>query len=228
VVGTATARKMQGMIDWSEIDTVLLDMDGVLLDLRFDNWFWREHVPARYASTHGLRLDQAESDIFPKMRAVQGTLSWYCVDYWSEQLGLDIVQLKSSCVHWVSLRPRAVDFLDAARDVSAGLHLVTNAPRRTVDIKFGHTGLLGYFDEIICSHDYGAPKEDPSFWFDVFERYGFDPARALFIDDNIDILRTAREFGIGQLLAVHQPDSGRPEKDTAEFAGIRSFAEIMP
>jgi HAD superfamily hydrolase (TIGR01509 family) len=228
VVGTATARKMQGMIDWSEIDTVLLDMDGVLLDLRFDNWFWREHVPARYAFTYGLRLDQAESDIFPKMRAVQGTLSWYCVDYWSEQLGLDIVQLKSSCVHRVSLRPQAVDFLDAARDVSAGLHLVTNAPRRTVDIKFGHTGLLGYFDEIICSHDYGAPKEDPSFWFDVFERYGFDPARALFIDDNIDILRTAREFGIGQLLAVHQPDSGRPEKDTAEFPGIRSFAEIMP
>jgi putative hydrolase of the HAD superfamily len=216
------------MIDWSEIDTVLLDMDGVLLDLRFDNWFWREHVPARYAATHGLRLDQAELDIFPKMRAVQGTLNWYCVDYWSEQLQLDIVQLKSKCAHRVSLRPWVMGFLDAAREVSVGLHLVTNAPRRTVDIKFEQTGLIGYFDEIICSHDYGAPKEDPSFWFGVFDRYGFDPARILFIDDNIDILRTAREFGIGQLLAVHQPDSGRPEKDIAEFPGIRSFTEIMP
>ncbi len=216
------------MVDWSEIDTVLLDMDGVLLDLRFDNWFWREHVPARYACRHGLGIDQAESDVFLKMRAVQGTLSWYCVDYWSEQLELDIVQLKISSVHRISLRPQAVDFLDAAREAAAGLHLVTNAPRRTVDIKFGQTGLSRYFDEIICSHDYGVPKENPSFWLDVVEQYGFDPGRTLFIDDNIDILRTAREFGISQLLAVHQPDSGRPEKDVGEFPGIHSFAEIMP
>ena len=32
-------------LDWTSIDTVLLDMDGTLLDLRFDNWFWQEHVP---------------------------------------------------------------------------------------------------------------------------------------------------------------------------------------
>jgi putative hydrolase of the HAD superfamily len=41
-------------IDWSRIDTVLLDMDGTLLDLRFDNWFWQELIPSRYAAAHGL------------------------------------------------------------------------------------------------------------------------------------------------------------------------------
>ena len=35
----------QAIIDWTRIDTILLDMDGTLLDLGFDNFFWREHVP---------------------------------------------------------------------------------------------------------------------------------------------------------------------------------------
>jgi hypothetical protein len=30
-------------VDWSAIDTVL-DMDGTLLDLRFDNWFWQDLI----------------------------------------------------------------------------------------------------------------------------------------------------------------------------------------
>lgn len=35
------------MIAWKEIDTVLLDMDGTLLDLNFDNHFWKEFVPLK-------------------------------------------------------------------------------------------------------------------------------------------------------------------------------------
>ena len=32
--------------DWSRIDHVLLDLDGTLLDLDFDNHFWQTLVPA--------------------------------------------------------------------------------------------------------------------------------------------------------------------------------------
>src|SRR5688572_6670841 len=35
------------MIDWNAVDTVLLDMDGTLLDLHFDNYFWLTHLPKR-------------------------------------------------------------------------------------------------------------------------------------------------------------------------------------
>ncbi|MCP4043692.1 MAG: haloacid dehalogenase, partial [Gammaproteobacteria bacterium] len=35
------------VINWNSIHTVLLDMDGTLLDLHFDNQFWLEHVPLR-------------------------------------------------------------------------------------------------------------------------------------------------------------------------------------
>ena len=40
------------MINWKNIDTVLLDMDGTLLDLHFDNHFWQTFVPLRYAQQH--------------------------------------------------------------------------------------------------------------------------------------------------------------------------------
>ncbi len=32
---------------WSRIDVVCLDMDGTVLDLRFDNRFWLEMLPRR-------------------------------------------------------------------------------------------------------------------------------------------------------------------------------------
>ena len=213
---------------WSDIDAVLLDMDGVLLDLRFDNWFWREHVPSRYADRHAISISEAKSRVYPRMRAVRGTIDWYCVDYWSETLQLDIVELKSNSAHRVSMRPHVIDFLLSVRSVTDGVHLVTNAHRKTIEVKFARTGLGRYFDEIICSHDYGVPKEDVSFWQRMFLDRTLDPARALFIDDNPDVLRSARQFGIGHLRTVAQPDSGAPGTGGDEFSAIHSFKEIMP
>ena len=45
--------------DWSRIDVVCLDMDGTVLDLHFDNYFWEEFVPARYGELHGLSAAEA-------------------------------------------------------------------------------------------------------------------------------------------------------------------------
>src|SRR5882757_7567074 len=53
-------------IDWSQIDTVLLDMDGTLLDLRFDNWFWQELIPRRYAAAKGLSEEETRGLLAPK------------------------------------------------------------------------------------------------------------------------------------------------------------------
>ena len=47
------------MIDWDSIDTVLLDMDGTLLDLHYDNHFWLEYLPQRYADLKGISPEEA-------------------------------------------------------------------------------------------------------------------------------------------------------------------------
>ena len=216
------------MPDWTRLDTVLLDMDGTLLDLHYDNHFWLEHVPRRYAERHGLTLEAAREALRVRYRRVEGTLDWYCVDYWSRELDLDIALLKEEVEHLIGVHPHVLDFLDAVRAHGKRLVLVTNAHGKSLDIKFRRTRLNGHFDRVVCAHDLGLPKEQAGFWEKMQAVEPFRRESALLIDDSLPVLRAARIYGIAQLLAVRNPDSKGPEKDVGEFAAIRSFKELLP
>ena len=215
-------------IPWAGIDTVLLDMDGTLLDLHYDNHFWQVYVPEKFAERHGLPADEAHAECFRRYDAKAGTLQWYCVDYWSEQLELDIVRLKEELAHLIAVHPDVTDFLDVLKRAGKRTVLVTNAHRKSLNLKMARTGLAVHFDALHVSHEYGLAKEDPSFWAALRRSEPFDPARTLLVDDSLPVLRSAREYGIGHLCAVYRPDTRLPDKDVGEFAAIRRFADIMP
>src|ERR1700733_3642022 len=99
-------------VDWPAVDTVMLDMDGTLLDLRFDNRFWLECVPEHYAAARGISAGEARTQLQPKFREVTGTMSLYCVDYWSRELNLDIRALTRASLPGVNFLPGAVAFLE--------------------------------------------------------------------------------------------------------------------
>ena len=219
---------MTTRLPWPLIRTVLLDMDGTLLDLRFDNQFWRELVPARYAQRHGLPLDQARAEVAARTRAVEGTLAWYCLDYWSRELALDIVTLKREIEHLIAVHPHVLEFLDALRAAGQRVILVTNAHRQSLTLKMEKTRLAGHFDVIICAHDLGLVKEQPEVWPRLREREPFDPATTLLVDDHLAILRAARTYGIAYLVSVLQPDSAHPPKPPGEFPAIHDFSELLP
>lgn len=214
-------------LDWNEIDTVFLDMDGTLLDLYFDSYFWLTHLPRRYAELHGIDEDQAKDHIIPKLREKEGTLEWYCIDHWSAQFQLDLAALKHEVKHLICYRPSVREFLITLKNNHKRMILATNAHMDVVQLKFAHTDLEEYFDSVFCSHDLGHAKEHPGFWEAVAKKEIFDKQRSLFIDDNIQILRQARAFGIRHLYAIHQPDSQQPPKETEEFYGIRDFNELF-
>jgi putative hydrolase of the HAD superfamily len=215
-------------LEWPQIDTVLLDMDGTLLDLHYDNHFWLEHVPRRYAEKHALSLDAAKEALRSRYKQIEGTLDWYCVDYWTRELDLDIALLKEEVDHLIGVHPHVVDFLDAVRAQGKRLVLVTNAHGKSLNIKFRRTRLDGHFDAVVCAHDLGLPKEQPAFWDRMQAVEPFTRDTALLIDDSLPVLRSARYYGIAHLLAVRNPDSKLPEKDVGEFAAIRSFRDILP
>jgi putative hydrolase of the HAD superfamily len=219
---------MNPTVDWRQVDTVLLDMDGTLLDLHFDNHFWQVYVPRKFAAQHGLPDAEAHAECFRRYNAKAGTLDWYCVDYWTQQLELDIVQLKQELSHLIAVHPDVTEFLAALRAAGKRIVLVTNAHRKSLNLKMDRTGLALHFDAMHVSHEYGIAKEDPAFWAALRQREPFDPAKSLLIDDSLPVLRSARTYGIAHLLAILQPDTRQPDKDVADFAAIRRFGEIMP
>jgi len=214
-------------VNWHAIDTVLLDMDGTLLDLHFDNFFWMQHLPKRYAEQHNLSLEQVSTKLEKRMRDYQGTLNWYCTDFWSEEFNLDIVALKQEIDHLIGERPFARSFLEALATHNKHRVLVTNAHRDSVELKFAITGIDAHLDSVISSHDYGQPKEDQRFWQQLQDNIGFDPERTLFIDDSDNILHSAEQFGIAYLLGIEQPDSQRAPRQSASFPMISSFAQLL-
>ena len=216
------------MLDWSNINTVFLDMDGTLLDLHFDNHFWQEHVPLRYAERLGGDVQRAKEELTPRFRRAEGTMDWYCLDYWSRELDLDIALLKYEVAHLIAVHPHVIEFLEAVRQTGKRMVLVTNAHSKSLALKLERTQLGGHFDAVICAHDLGLPKEDPAFWARLAQREPFIAQHTLLVDDSLPVLRSAQRHGIAHLLAVRQPDTRGPVRDVTEFPAIDDFREIMP
>ena len=214
-------------LPWRDIDTVLLDMDGTLLDLHYDNHFWLEHLPQRYAELHGISRAMAELELMPLFERNAGQLKWYCLDFWSAELKIPVRELKLETADLIALRPDADTFLAAIKKAGKRVILITNAHRDSLSLRLERIELAPYFERLISSHDYGFPKESPQFWDALHADTGFDPARSLFIDDTLPILRSARDYGVRHLLAVKQPDSKKGPKDTEEFAALGDYRDLL-
>lgn len=215
------------MIDWTAIDTVLLDMDGTLLDLHFDNHFWCVHLPKRYAQKLGVSEAEATAKLEAHIKAHEGTLNWYCLEFWSTALQMDIRALKEEIQSKIAIRPFVEEFLQALKAQNKRLVLITNAHPQSLDLKLEVTAIDQWLHMVISSHEYQQPKEAQAFWAQLQQQEPFDPERTLFIDDTVRILDSAKAFGIKHLLCIHQPDSQQARR-IEDYPAIDHFDEIMP
>ena len=215
------------MLNWSKIDTVLLDMDGTLLDLHFDTHFWLTVIPEQLAIAKNISLAQAQADILKRYQAVSGQIQWYCLDYWEQQLNLPIMELKYQHQHLIKMREDVPAFLTSLRKAGKELILLTNAHPESVMLKFEKTNIDNYLDGVVSTHQYGVSKEQQSLWQQVQLDLGFDKQRTLFVDDSLAVLNAAKEYGIGHLLAVANPDSKQPHNEISDYLSVTDFRKLI-
>ena len=216
------------LIDWTAVDTVLLDMDGTLLDRHFDDHFWLEHVPRRWAEHKGVSLEYARKHLYALFRSQENTLNWTDLDYWSDRLHLDIPLLKREVEHLIAVHPYVVEFLLFLRHHHKAVWLVTNAHSKTLDLKMKKTRIGHYFTGIISAHQVGLPKEENRFWGELQRHITYNPQRTLLGEDSETNLGTAARFGIKYLVYISRFSSATPPLPSATYLSINYFSQLIP
>jgi putative hydrolase of the HAD superfamily len=215
--------------DWHEVETVCLDMDGTVLDLRFDNMFWLDALPRRWGEARGLDAATSIARLKALFDAKRGTLDWYCIDHWSEELDFDIAALKFELRDQIRYLPGATGFLDRIRAMGKRTLLTTNAHPISLAIKKERTELDRHFDELVSSHEFGVPKESPEFWARLERGHGVLASSTLFVDDSAMVLAAARDAGVRWIYQLLQPDSTLPAHAVSPgMAGIDALADLTP
>ena len=63
---------MSSNVNWNKIESILLDLDGTLLDLNFDLHFWLEYIPKVYSEKHNISFQDAKKIIVSRIESQEG------------------------------------------------------------------------------------------------------------------------------------------------------------
>lgn len=212
---------------WDAVDDVLLDMDGTLLDRHFDNFFFEEELPRRYAALHGLAFGVARDRLMAMYRSVEGELAWTDLHYWTERVGIDVVAMHRELDHMIGFLPGAEEFLRHLRRLGKRVTIVTNAHASGVGIKNAKTGLDRYVDRIVDAFEVGYLKMRPEYWPACRRLLDFDPKRSFYMDDDEGCLLAARSFGIAHIVHSAKSSTRLPPAPLPTFPSLSDFAPLV-
>lgn len=214
-------------IDWRSIDDVLLDMDGTLLDLHYDATFWLNNVHSIVANLTGEPEHVIQERFHRELKKHEGTLAWYCTDYWADFFGIDLIEAKQQLAHLIRFRPHAEQFLNVMKSLPLRTLIATNAHPDVIQLKLNVVPLEDMVDGIVSSHQYGVAKEHPDFWRALFDEYAINPDRALFMDDSSKVLDAADRAGVREVVEIRHPNLSEPPRSTWK-QGIDDFDVLFP
>ena len=188
---------------FKDIECLLIDMDGVILDNAYDNDFWQNQIPEVIADSKGIAFDAAKRLAIQIFNYKKNTKDWYDVDYWSNMLDIDIEAQKRSEKSFsrISLYDGVIDTLNVLKNKTKMI-LITNAHRKTLNIKLEKYNLTPYFDEMVCAHELNYVKEDIQLWYMLRSKYRLDYEKTLLVEDTINNINVGLSAGISGAIYV--------------------------
>lgn len=149
--------------------------------------------------------------------------------YFIEQLGLKMSYeqlwdkmkeyLCHAYFHIIPLKANVLPVLQQLKSRGASLNILSAGPHITLDPCMKRLGIWDLFDNVWSADDFNTTKTDPEIYRMVAEKLGTTVENVLFLDDNLDADRTAKEAGM-QVCGVYDISSADYE---AQMKAIADF-----
>ena len=203
----------------------LIDLDGVILDTSYDNHFWQIHIPDVYAKKKSISMEDSIKVTHSLFNYKKKTKDWYDIDYWSNILDIDIKaeKEKKENMNRMSYKEGAIEVLNKMKKLNKELYLVTNAHKKTLEIKLQKFHIKKYFKQMICSHELGYIKEDIQFWHVLRTKLNINYSKSLLIEDTMDNISSAYHACLRNFIYITD-EKETNNKVNAQY--IKAFSEL--
>lgn len=157
------------------------------------------------------------SDTFSEFEFTNNTLA--------ERLATRYVEVSP---YQTNLFPNAISTLDELKSHGYQMHIITNGFKEVQFIKLTQSGLLDYFDVILCSEEVGKNKPSKEVFQEALRRANAVPTESLMIGDDYhcDVIG-AENSGIPAIL--FSPKNGHREgTHDWQIKDLKEITEMIP
>lgn len=196
------------------IKYISFDLDGTLVDDKFDELIWRREIPYLYAKKHGLMFDEAFKQVTTEYKKLWGKVNrWRDVSFWFEHFGLkeDWKDILEEVAHEIKVYPEVTPLLKKLHGKQK-LIILSHAERKFLELKLKCEGLEQFFDIVFSTtSDLENFKKDESVYNYLFKKLNIKPEELIHIGDDFEF-----DFKIPNALgvrAIYLDRSGKNKGD---------------
>ncbi len=158
--------------------------------------------------------------------------------YFKEKLGLKLsleeieaLMTKYAIEEYTQSIPaknNVVKTLEALKSRGASLNILTASPHFMLDPCLKRLGIYDLFDNVWSCDDFKTSKADPNIYVMAAEKMGVPVGEVLFLDDNFNADKTAKEAG-AKVCGVYDETSADCEDEIRSVADyyIKDFSELL-
>jgi HAD superfamily hydrolase (TIGR01509 family) len=196
-----------------QIEAVLLDMDGTLLDTEPSYVAALTEVLEAFGYPDATAMCHAMIGI-PGTECEALLRARYGKDFpFAEVIGAFAVRSDEIFREGLQLKSGTIELLDALREASCPFAIVTSTSRPTAERHLTLSGIRARFDTLVTCDDVARGKPNPDIYLLAAERLGVRPQACVVVEDSNPGIAAAHAAG---MIALMVPDIVPPTEATRE------------